>query len=200
MTGETFDRLASQPGDRQPAPGRLATVQAFLNTHFDLDAPNGDEVLTSPAALSRWLAARRLIGPGVRLSTDDLRRAVAVREGLRAMAYANNDEPLNWDAVAEMRRATGGAKVLVGISPDGPMFETVPRTGLDGALGALLAYVAESMIDGSWQRLRACLGRDCGWVFFDRSKNRSARWCAMSVCGNREKARAYYRRHVHEQD
>ena len=36
--------------------------------------------------------------------------------------------------------------------------------------------------------------RQCGYAFFDRSKNRSAAWCAMSICGNRTKNRAYYRR------
>ena len=36
---------------------------------------------------------------------------------------------------------------------------------------------------------------DLGYAaFFDRSKNRSATWCSMSICGNRTKNRAYYRR------
>jgi predicted RNA-binding Zn ribbon-like protein len=43
--------------------------------------------------------------------------------------------------------------------------------------------------------LRVCAGRDCGWFFLDRSHNRGRRWCTMRDCGNREKARRYYRRH-----
>ena len=43
-----------------------------------------------------------------------------------------------------------------------------------------------------WPRLKAC--RQCGYAFFDRSKNRSAAWCAMSICGNRTKNRTYRRR------
>src|ERR687886_170562 len=31
----------------------------------------------------------------------------------------------------------------------------------------------------------------CHWVFYDRSRNRSSTWCAMSVCGNRTKTRRY---------
>jgi predicted RNA-binding Zn ribbon-like protein len=50
------------------------------------------------------------------------------------------------------------------------------------------------MLDGTWARLKACPGRDCGWVFYDHSRNQSARWCSMKVCGDREKARAYYQR------
>jgi predicted RNA-binding Zn ribbon-like protein len=39
-------------------------------------------------------------------------------------------------------------------------------------------------------RLKACPA--CGWLFFDRSKNRSRAWCDMAVCGNRVKARRFH--------
>jgi predicted RNA-binding Zn ribbon-like protein len=41
-------------------------------------------------------------------------------------------------------------------------------------------------------RVRACPGRDCGWLFVDRAGRR--RWCRMEWCGNRSKARAHARR------
>ena len=63
--------------------------------------------------------------------------------------------------------------------------------GLDGALGRILAVVHAATVDGSWTRLKACPREVCFWVFYDRSKNLSSKWCAMSVCGNRtKKARA----------
>ncbi|MFN3320953.1 Conserved protein containing a Zn-ribbon-like motif, possibly RNA-binding [Aureimonas altamirensis DSM 21988] len=39
-----------------------------------------------------------------------------------------------------------------------------------------------------------CADPDCGWVFLDETRNRSRRWCSMSDCGNRAKARAHYAR------
>lgn len=42
------------------------------------------------------------------------------------------------------------------------------------------------------ERIRIC--RHCGWLFVDRSKNRSRNWCDMSVCGNRVKAARHYRK------
>ncbi|NJR13323.1 MAG: hypothetical protein HC779_02360 [Phyllobacteriaceae bacterium] len=42
-------------------------------------------------------------------------------------------------------------------------------------------------------RLKACPA--CGWLFLDRSKNRSRAWCDMTVCGNRAKARRFYSAH-----
>src|SRR5919201_5525916 len=39
--------------------------------------------------------------------------------------------------------------------------------------------------------LKQCPGHDgrCGWLFLDRTKNQSRRWCTMQVCGNAEKTR-----------
>lgn len=42
------------------------------------------------------------------------------------------------------------------------------------------------------ERMKIC--GHCGWLFVDRSKNRSRAWCDMAVCGNREKAKRHYRR------
>src|SRR5579859_7900306 len=90
-----------QPGGRPPAPGQLAVVQAFLNTHFDLVGEHGAEVLSSPAALSRWLAGHQLLTePDPPSATGqarrtrharpaDLARALELRNALRALARAN---------------------------------------------------------------------------------------------------------------
>ena len=65
-------------------------------------------------------------------------------------------------------------------------------SGADAAMALVLVAAFEAMLDGSWPRLKAC--RNCGWVFFDTSKNRSGSWCSMQICGNRTKTRAYRRR------
>jgi predicted RNA-binding Zn ribbon-like protein len=41
-------------------------------------------------------------------------------------------------------------------------------------------------------RVRACPGRNCGWLFLDTSGRR--RWCSMETCGSREKMRRMYER------
>jgi predicted RNA-binding Zn ribbon-like protein len=40
-------------------------------------------------------------------------------------------------------------------------------------------------------RLRECASDTCAWVFIDRTKNHSRRWCDMAGCGNRAKGRAF---------
>ncbi|MDP9732866.1 UNVERIFIED_ORG: putative RNA-binding Zn ribbon-like protein [Rhizobium sp. SORGH_AS260] len=55
------------------------------------------------------------------------------------------------------------------------------------------AHSALSLLaDEPRQRLRIC--GNCGWLFIDRSKNRSRIWCDMAVCGNRQKASRHYHR------
>ena len=46
------------------------------------------------------------------------------------------------------------------------------------------------------ERLKIC--PNCGWLFLDRSRNRSRAWCDMAVCGNRVKASRHYRRNREE--
>jgi predicted RNA-binding Zn ribbon-like protein len=42
--------------------------------------------------------------------------------------------------------------------------------------------------------VRQCGDAECGWFFLDTSRNRNRRWCSMESCGNRNKARNFYRR------
>lgn len=48
--------------------------------------------------------------------------------------------------------------------------------------------------DEDLNRLRQCDDGDCGWLFLDRSKNGSRRWCSSADCGNRARARRHYQR------
>jgi predicted RNA-binding Zn ribbon-like protein len=193
LTGEDDRSAEPQPGGREPAPGELALVQSFLNTRWDLRRDNG-EILVSAEALAGWLSDRRLLADDRRLTDEDVARCLAVREGLRAIAFLNSGHPPDEGAIDAMRRASEAASLQLRIEPDGPEFLVDLDAGLDGAIGAVYGIVARAMANGSWQRLKACPGRHCGWVFYDQSRNQSARWCSTRVCGAREKARAYYRR------
>ncbi len=67
--------------------------------------------------------------------------------------------------------------------------------GASDDLARVLWPVARSAFDllsgAEAGRLRECAGSDCHWLFLDRSKNGSRRWCAMSNCGNLAKARRH---------
>ncbi len=139
-----------EPGGRQPAPGQLALVQAFVNT---VDLEDLREDLRSPELLHGWLAARGLIDGAEPLGEDDLRRALAFREAVRALLLANNDGILDAAAIEALNQIAGQASLLVHFSPDGQAQLVPPAAGLDAAVGKLLAIVYAAMVEGSWPRL-----------------------------------------------
>ena len=67
-------------------------------------------------------------------------------------------------------------------------------SGVSAALGRILATVVRATDEGIWGRLKVCTNDACQWAFYDRSRNRSGKWCTMEVCGNRMKARAFRQR------
>jgi len=179
-----------QPGQRSPAPGQLALVQAFLNTHFDLGEDWGEEVLDSPVALGEWLTRHGLEAGGPAPGPADLQRAHALRRTLRAVVAGPQDA----HALRDLSALVHDAPIGLRFSVDGPRFLPGPGSGPRGALGVMAATAAAAMLDGTWSRLKLCPGEHCGWAFYDQSRNRSGRWCSMSVCGARTKARAHYAR------
>jgi len=168
--------------DSEPAPGRLALVQRFANT---VDMEHGREVLHGPEPLRALLVELELLEPGAQVSRRDLGRALEVRDALRSLALANNGAVLRRDAGSALEahlvvRFDGGAGAL-----------EPARRNVDGALADLAGIVYTAMADGTWPRLKACRRDVCQWLFYDRSRNRSAVWCQMAVCGNRTKTKAY---------
>jgi predicted RNA-binding Zn ribbon-like protein len=183
--------MLQEPGGREPAPQPLRLVQAFVNT---LDRENRVEELESPANLRDVFVGLGLLAAfGDPLTDDDLVLALRVREALRALTLANSGVPVPTGAIATLERASRTAQLTVRFE-DGRARLVPAVGGVDGALGRLVAVVHEAMADGSWERLKGCPRDVCHWVFYDRSRNRSSTWCAMSVCGNRTNTRAYRRR------
>ena len=176
---------------RDPAPGRLEALRSFVNS---LDVETGAENLASPYAASEWLATHELLERGTRLDEDDVARLKAVREALRALLEANAGHPLDPSAVQLLTREGGRASLKLAFGESGRPALASASSGADAVVARLLAIVHDSSVDGTWIRLKACLNDECRWAFYDRSKNRSGRWCTMDVCGNVMKARAYRRR------
>jgi predicted RNA-binding Zn ribbon-like protein len=181
-----------EPGGRPKAPGRLELLQRFINSH-NHDFPREWDRIGTPERARVWLREKRLVEPGDRLSDADVARLRELREAIRALAIANHGGRSGKGATDIIRRVAGGARLSVAIDDTGRTALEPTRRGVDGAVAALLGILHEAQLTGDWSRLKGC--RKCGYAFFDRSKNRSSAWCAMSICGNRTKNRAYYRRH-----
>jgi predicted RNA-binding Zn ribbon-like protein len=171
------------------APEPLRLAQQFVNT---VDLEHEREWLPNPPALREWLEQHGFDVAGEPTEAD-LRRVIDVREALRSLLRANNAGSVDAGAVATVNHTAYAVGLAPQIGEDGAVTLRPHSTGVDGALGQVLAVVLTAMLDGSWVRLKVC--RNCRWAFYDYSKNRSASWCSMQLCGNRTKTRAYRARH-----
>jgi predicted RNA-binding Zn ribbon-like protein len=176
------------PTTEQAVPAELQPVMDLVNT-FDVE----DQVdeLVDLAVLRDWLVQRKLLGPDAPVSNADLAATIELREALRAMLRVNDGHPIDPAAVEVLNRAAGELPLQLRFSPDGEP-DLGPRPdGVRGALATVLASIALAKAHGTWGRLKVCSADTCQWAFYDRSKNRSGRWCSMRVCGNRTKTRTY---------
>jgi predicted RNA-binding Zn ribbon-like protein len=185
--------FAAEPGGREAAPGPLALVQAFVNTV----ATEGElywEAFADPDSLCSWLAGRGLLVGGAPVGEADVGWAKEVREALRALLAANDGGGVNPEAIRVLNRAAERSRLSVRFDADGEAALEPGEGGVEGAVGRVLAAAHAGMHGGTWGRLKICANGGCAWAFYDRSRNRSSRWCSMAVCGNRTKTRAYRQR------
>lgn len=182
--------MAATDTHPKAAPGDLNHIRQLVNT---LDLETHEDDLADPKALADWLSERDLLTGDEPLSGADVRQAQAVREALRQLLLANNGAPLDPAAVETLNAVSKSAELAVRFDSHGHAAIAPVRTGIDGALGRLLAIVFRARAEGTWERLKACPAHDCEWAFYDWSKNRSGTWCDMAVCGNRAKAQTYRR-------
>jgi predicted RNA-binding Zn ribbon-like protein len=179
-----------EPGGRPKAPGRLELLQRFVNS-YNHDFPADWDRIGSSEKAEEWLRQKRLVAPGDRVSEVEAARLRQLREAIRALVMANHGGDPG-PAADVIREASRAAPLSVAIDDAGRTALEPAGRGVDGAVATLLGILHEAQLTGHWSRLKGC--RQCEYAFFDRSKNRSAAWCAMSICGNRTKNRAYYRR------
>ena len=69
-----------------------------------------------------------------------------------------------------------------------------PADSLDRPLWPVIRSAAELLASDEAESVRECASGTCSWLFIDRSRTKRRRWCDMSTCGNRAKARRHYQR------
>jgi predicted RNA-binding Zn ribbon-like protein len=173
----------------------------FANTVESRPTERRRDLLETYADLVAWSRAARILSPADERAVlrqahrsparaaKVLREARSLREALFA-AFAHRSHT----AVDEIQKALPGAyrrPLLRGLRLD---WGDDSRS-LDGMLGPVLRSAVELLTSDELERVRVCGADDCDWLFLDESRNRSRQWCNMASCGNRAKARRFYRRH-----
>jgi len=166
---------------------RLELVRDYVNT-FDFET--GIDEIATPDELATWLSEQGLVEDLVKPTEQEVEDAHALREAIRELLLANNGSEVDAAAASQTleeagRRAHFGVRFEAGRAVLAPEADGAP-----GALGRIVATVAELAPTDEWKRLKTCRDEHC------KSRNRSRAWCSMEVCGNREKARSFRRRHA----
>lgn len=183
-------------------PDALANLYDFANTldlrhftHHGVQHQQAEE-LADPAALGAWMRERGLIDRGVTPSQKTFEAALRLRSAIR--------DWLKCDAAERRRKAAVLASLNSAMEPltlrvvangkDG--FRLAPQqSDTQAGLSTIVAELYDAASAGTLDRLKTCAADECQRVFFDRSKPGTRRWCQSTLCGNREKTRAYRERH-----
>src|SRR5438874_13701500 len=120
---------------------------------------------------------------------------IALRESVWAVfsALASGESPRDGDLdlIADAAAAGRARERLVfdrtGVGWSLPADEDE----LDRPLWEIARSAADLLTSGDHDRIKECASTTCEWVFLDRTRNHSRRWCDMSDCGNRAKARRF---------
>jgi predicted RNA-binding Zn ribbon-like protein len=124
-------------------------------------------------------------------ATDVLRQAITLREAIyrifSAIAAQATPQPDDLDLLnAELHEAMAATRLVPTRNGFDWTWPGQPHS-LKRAYWPVVRSAAEMLTSGELDRVRECAAHDCGWLFFDESRNRSRRWCSMQTCGNRAK-------------
>jgi predicted RNA-binding Zn ribbon-like protein len=179
----------------------------FTNTVGARDTDTPNERLQSYSDLVAWGEQVGFLGPhaaaqlrqvGEERSQESsavLRSAVALREVLYRIFTAHAEEvaPQREDLML-LNRALERAlpHLQLAVDQDGFVWQwQLNADDLDQVLWPVARSASELLTSGDLARVRECAGEHCTWLFIDRSKNHSRRWCDMQECGNVAKVRRY---------
>src|SRR5689334_1756854 len=200
ITREPYKAFAERvDGLILPAPVGGHPALDFCNTLAGWGTPDPGDYLRSYEYAVTWAKGAGLVEEDV---ADRIRgraarntaEASAALEEARAFRSSLHHVLLrpkagaDWDRVASLvREGTCAATLQPGARA---ATWTLPeRIGLRLPLLALARSAGELLSSDEVSMVRSCPGNHCGWLFLDRKGHR--RWCTMSTCGNRAKARRF---------
>ncbi|HOF04454.1 MAG TPA: ABATE domain-containing protein [Syntrophales bacterium] len=153
------------------------------------------DLLGTPEALRNWLHQAGLFFPEVSPTSKDHETAVGLREAIHdaVKAIILKTKPL----AADIERINGAALFPTAVprlhaDADAMVWET--KNPLKSCL-SVIARDAITIVSGADRdHLKMCKNGSCRMLFLDNSPANRRRWCAMSICGNREKIRMHRQR------
>ena len=191
----------SKQSKKFQVPDALANLYDFANTldlrhfiHHGVQHQQAEELAT-PLDLGAWMREHGLAPRGTVPSQKMFEGALRLRHAIRDYLKSDSTERHRKTAVMEsLNKAMEPFPLRVaGLGNDG--MRLVPaQADAPAGLSAIVAEIYDASANGTLDRLKMCAADQCQRVFYDRSKPGTRRWCQSTLCGNREKTRAYRER------
>jgi predicted RNA-binding Zn ribbon-like protein len=194
-----------QPRELPIVGGHLALD--FANTVDDPLGPTRHDHAATYADLIRWslrvgtldeqraAQLRRAAEQAPEAAEGALRRAHELRDVLNdlfgAVADGGDDIPARWTRLRPFA-ADAVAAADLDSGPGPRRWSWSGAVGLEVVLHPVAAAAADLLVSSELGRVKRCAR--CPWLYVDRSKNRSRRWCDMADCGTAEKMGRYVAR------
>ena len=180
----------------------------FANTIDYRDTDLARELLVDYPALVLWgqhldilteEQATRLLRLAQQSPTEAvlaLEHAIVLREAIHCIfaAIAKGQSP-GVEEVRALNEALSATFSHLRVTPSARGFAWEWAEGdqtLERMLWPVVRSATHLLTSDEVSMVKRCAG--CGWLFVDRSRNHSRRWCDMRYCGNRAKARRFYAR------
>ena len=194
---------ASRAGTLALVGGELAFN--FTNTTSGRGGPRHLEHLGAPEDVVVWAQHAKIITKknardlqrrfeaSPRLAERLQQRALELRDVVygigAAIAAGKPTRPVDIDRLTRIHAACVRVGRLRRIKGLYGWTWNIDECPVEAILGPIVLSALSIVCQADLSRIKQCLGRDCGWLFFDTTKNKNRRWCEMEVCGNRAKQR-----------
>ncbi len=168
----------------------------LCNTYDRLHTPPQWDYFKDYASVVEWgkasgiLPKHSVVHPPSRRSVAELMKTRALICRL-VLPIARGETPAESDLAAFNVRLQKVSSKLRLVSAKGrfvlinPADDPVERIVIEA-----VRSVSDLLVSNQLDRMCQC--EECGWLFYDTSRNHLRRWCSMEVCGNRAKARRHY--------
>ena len=181
----------------------------FINTRI---AQNGQpvEMLNTVSDLVRWLVQARLLNQeeakqaerkwdgkleGIRTVDQAREFRASLREMVERMATGKRVSSNAIEAINTLLHYRVGYTQLTARSGQFERKFQVEVREAYQLLGLLAEAASDLLCTCDLSLIKKCQNPVCVLFFYDTTKNHARHWCSMSVCGNRLKVAAHYRRH-----
>jgi len=181
----------------------------FANTVDWHASANPEESLNEYADLIKWSVDRGIISGDARdvlLRKSEerpveaqavLEKAREIRENIyQILSDTAHGHPIKITDIRVFNKALASTLSHARLAPSegGLRWDWDPGSDkLDSVIWPAVKSAVDLLTSEGIKRVGQCADEEgCGWLFWDSSRNRSRRWCAMSDCGNRAKVRRFY--------